>query len=99
MVRSISVYGLIVRKKFIVTLPEELTVWVKPNCGQCIATKTTLDRKGIAYQTRSLMDEPDALEHFMSLGHRSAPIVSAGDEVWSGFRPDRIEAYAESRAA
>lgn len=81
------------------TLPDENTIYVKPNCGQCIATKATFDRKGISYQTVDITQDPEALEYFLSQGLRSAPIVSAGGEIWAGFRPDRIDALAEKLAA
>ena len=81
------------------TLPEEPTIYVKPNCGQCVATKTTFDRKGIEYKTVDITEDPEALEFFLSKGLRSAPIVVAGGDMWSGFRPDRIDALAESLAA
>lgn len=38
----------------------------------------------------------------MALGYLQAPVVVAGSEHWSGFRPDRIKALAgaaESGAA
>ncbi|SLA36917.1 glutaredoxin electron transport component of NRDEF (glutaredoxin-like protein) NrdH [Mycobacteroides abscessus subsp. abscessus] len=35
----------------------------------------------------------------MSLGHLQAPVVIAGAEHWSGFRPDRIKALATTAAA
>ena len=38
----------------------------------------------------------------MALGYLQAPVVVAGGEHWSGFRPDRIKALAgvaESGAA
>ena len=35
----------------------------------------------------------------MALGHLQAPVVVAGGEHWSGFRPDRIKALAGVAAA
>ena len=34
----------------------------------------------------------------MSLGHLQAPVVVAGGEHWSGYRPDQIKALAERMA-
>jgi glutaredoxin-like protein NrdH len=31
----------------------------------------------------------------MSLGYLQAPVVVAGNEHWSGFRPDRIKALSK----
>ena len=33
----------------------------------------------------------------MALGYLQAPVVVAGNEHWSGFRPDRIKALGECR--
>ena len=35
----------------------------------------------------------------MALGYLQAPVVVAGSEHWSGFRPDRIKALAGAVAA
>ena len=34
----------------------------------------------------------EARDYVMALGYLQAPVVVAGDEHWSGFRPDRIKA-------
>ena len=34
----------------------------------------------------------EARDYVMAMGYLQAPIVVAGDEHWSGFRPDRIKA-------
>jgi len=31
----------------------------------------------------------------MALGYLQAPVVMAGDDHWSGFRPDRIKAVCD----
>ena len=35
-----------------------------------------------------------ALEMVESLGYMQAPVVIAGEEHWSGFQPDKINALA-----
>jgi len=37
-----------------------------------------------------------ARDYVMALGYLQAPVVVAGDDHWSGFRPGRIEALAEA---
>jgi glutaredoxin-like protein NrdH len=34
----------------------------------------------------------------MALGYLQAPVVTAGDDHWSGFRPDRIKALSNHAA-
>ena len=67
-----------------------ITVYTTPGCSGCTATKRILDRAGIDYATVDLSDNPELVEQFKEQGLVSAPIVSAGDEVWSGMRPDKL---------
>jgi glutaredoxin-like protein NrdH len=76
-----------------------VTVYSKPQCVQCDATYRALDKKGIEYTVVDLMQDPEAMELVRSLGHMQAPVVVAGDEHWSGFRPDAISRLAATVAA
>lgn len=67
-----------------------ITVYTTPSCGQCVATKTALTAAGVEFDTVDLSADPDAYEMVTGLGYRAAPVVIAGDNHWSGFRPDRI---------
>lgn len=71
-----------------------ITVYTKPACVQCNATQKALDKQGISYQTVDITEDPDARDFVMALGYLQAPVVVAGDNHWSGFRPDRIKALA-----
>lgn len=71
-----------------------ITVYSKPRCVQCDATKRALKKQGIAYAEVDMSQEPDALEHVKSLGFVQAPVVVADGDSWSGFRPDKIKALA-----
>lgn len=72
------------------------TVYTKPGCVQCTATRKALDRAGISYELVDITEDSSARDFVMSLGYTSAPVVVAGGEHWSGFRPDRIR---QSQAA
>jgi glutaredoxin-like protein NrdH len=71
-----------------------VTVYTNPNCIQCDMTKKRLDQKGIAYNTIDLSQDEDSLAMVLDMGYRSAPVVIAGDESWSGFKPDLIDLLA-----
>lgn len=71
-----------------------ITVYTKPACVQCNATYKALDKAGISYEKVDISVDADAREYVMSLGYLQAPVVVAGDQHWSGFRPDRIKALA-----
>lgn len=76
-----------------------VTVYTKPACVQCSATYKALDKQGIAYDVVDISTDPEARDFVMALGYLQAPVVVAGDDHWSGFRPDRIRALAHATAA
>ncbi len=71
-----------------------VTVYSKKNCVQCNATYRRLDDKGIEYRVIDMTEDASALEKVKSLGYLQAPVIVAGDEHWSGFDPNRIDALA-----
>lgn len=73
-----------------------ITLYTKPNCVQCDATKRALDKAGLAYSVVDLTQDASALEKVQQWGYRSAPVVVAGDGHWSGFRPDKISEIRRS---
>lgn len=75
-----------------------ITVYTKPACVQCHATYKALDKQGLDYQVVDISTDDSARDYVMSLGYLQAPVVVAGDDHWSGFRPDRIKRLATSAA-
>lgn len=69
----------------------EVIVYSKPNCPQCDLTKRDMDILGIAYETVDLTQRHDQLERLIGLGHRSAPVVETGREIWSGYDQEKIK--------
>lgn len=77
-----------------------ITLYSKPACPQCTATKKKLGKLGIEYI------EIDAREHVDELkaaGHLGAPVVVVSNEggvveAWSGYRPDRLTPYVATPA-
>ena len=76
------------------TQSRRVTVYTKPACPQCDATRRQLDRLGIAYDVVDLTTDTNARDYVMSLGHLQAPVVVTDTDTWSGFRPDRCKALA-----
>lgn len=76
-----------------------VTIYTKPACVQCDATKRAFDEAGVAYELVDLTDEPRALDEVIALGYSSAPVVVTAGEHWSGFRPDRIKAAVAKAVA
>ena len=76
-----------------------ITVYTKPACVQCNATYKALAKNGLDYTVVDITTNDQARDYVMGLGYLQAPVVVAGDDHWSGFRPDRIKALAASAAA
>ena len=68
-----------------------ITVYTKPACVQCNATYRALDKAGIEYDVIDITENAQARDYVMSLGYLQAPVVVAGENRWSGFRPDEIK--------
>ena len=71
-----------------------ITIYSKPNCVQCTATYRAMDKAGLSYETVDISLDAQALEQVKSLGYAQAPVVVAGEDHWSGFRPHKIKTLA-----
>ena len=71
-----------------------IIVYSKPACVQCTATTREMDRKGITYNVVDLTKDETAFNTVKDMGYMQAPVVVAGEDHWSGFRPDKIGALA-----
>ncbi|MDV6309987.1 glutaredoxin-like protein NrdH [Gordonia amicalis] len=76
-----------------------ITVYTKPACVQCNATYKALDKQGLTYEIVDITEDAQARDFVMELGYQQAPVVVAGKEHWSGFRPDRVKALCQDRFA
>ncbi|HAK72126.1 MAG TPA: NrdH-redoxin [Bifidobacterium sp.] len=67
-----------------------ITIYTKPNCPQCSATKRQFDRRGFVYTAIDVTADARISDRLRNEGWRQMPVVLAGDESWSGYRPDKI---------
>ncbi|MBS9424470.1 glutaredoxin-like protein NrdH [Photorhabdus caribbeanensis] len=73
-----------------------ITIYSKPDCVQCSATYQALNRRNIPYQIIDLTENSQALATIRAMGYQQVPVVVAGTQHWSGFRPDKINALTEN---
>lgn len=73
-----------------------VTLYSKPNCPKCMATKRDLDKLEIDYNYVDVSEDLQAYTYLKSREVLTMPFVEADDEVWSDYRPDRIKALAAS---
>lgn len=72
-----------------------VTVYTLPACVQCDSTKRVLTKNAVEYEEVDLSQNSEALAMVRDLGYSAAPVVVAGDEHWSGFRPDKLATLSE----
>lgn len=77
----------------------KITLYTKTACVQCTATKRALDQAGVQYDLVDIGEDQAARDMVVGMGHREAPVVIAGEDHWSGFRPDKIAALAAAVGA
>ena len=75
-----------------------ITVYSKPACMQCTMTQKKLDALDLDYEVVDISMDEEARDYVMALGYLQAPVVEAGGEHWSGFRPERLSALAQTVA-
>lgn len=76
-----------------------ITLYTKPSCVQCNATKRALKKSGLDFVEVDLTQDAEALAAVKALGYQQAPVVFADGDHWAGFRPDKIKALAEVNTA
>lgn len=70
-----------------------ITVYSQPSCVQCTATYRRLDAAGLEYPIIDVSEDAEALEKIKALGYLRAPVVITDEEHWSGYDPDKIDAF------
>jgi Glutaredoxin-like protein NrdH len=71
-----------------------VTVYTLPSCVQCDSTKRMLKSIDVDYQEVDMSQDPVALEMVKTLGYTAAPVVVSGEDHWSGFRMEKIQALS-----
>ena len=69
-----------------------ITVYSKPACVQCDATKRLLTKLDLRYEIIDVTKDAEAYDLIVSKGFQAAPVVNAGDDWWAGFNPEKINA-------
>jgi len=77
----------------------DVVVYSTPACSQCFSTKKLMDKKGVQYREVDLSENIAKLEELRQKGFTQAPIVEVRDDMWSGFRFDKITELADEFAS
>ncbi|HFH8586571.1 TPA: glutaredoxin-like protein NrdH [Streptococcus agalactiae] len=70
-----------------------ITVFSKNNCMQCKMTKKFLDQHGADFEEINIDEKPEKIEYVKNLGFSAAPVIEAGNVVFSGFQPSKLKEF------
>ncbi|ROZ64687.1 glutaredoxin-like protein NrdH [Kocuria soli] len=76
-----------------------VTVYSKPSCVQCNATYRALTKSNIDYDVIDVTEDQEAFDRVVGMGYQQVPVVVAGEDHWSGYRPDKISSLRVSLSA
>ncbi len=71
-----------------------IVLYSKPACQGCRLTRMKLDKLGLDYTYRDVTVDDAAFAEVQALGYQALPVVVAGDQHWSGYKPESIDALA-----
>ena len=72
-------------------MANKITIFSKNNCMQCKMTKKLLDKEGADYQEINIDERPEMIDYVNDLGFSAAPVIKAGDIIFSGFQPAKLK--------
>ena len=76
---------------------QNVTVYTKNNCIQCMMTKKTLSQYGVSYVEKNVEEDPAAMAFLKDQGYQAVPVVfSTTAEPIKGFRPDLLAEVAKA---
>lgn len=77
-----------------------ITVYTRPACVQCNATKRKLTEEGLDWVAVDLSQDEAAADRLREAGYMQVPVVETPEgETWTGFRPDLIGQEADRQKA
>ncbi|HEY8718593.1 glutaredoxin domain-containing protein [Pengzhenrongella sp.] len=73
-------------------MSHEVTVYTRPGCVQCTATKRALAQARVPHLVVDVDDHPEVLDTLRELDALALPVVVTSTGHWTGYRPDQIRA-------
>ena len=69
----------------------KITLFSKNNCMQCKMTKKFLEREGADFEEINIDEQPEKIDYVKILVFTAAPVIEAGDSVFSCFQPAKLK--------
>lgn len=71
-----------------------VTLFTKPGCSGCNATKRDLQKYSISYTEIDVTVDEEAYAGLKEMGVQQMPAVKTDDDFWTGYNRDKIKALA-----
>lgn len=63
---------------------------------QCKMTKRYLTEHGVAFEEHNINEQPEYIDYLKTKGFQAVPVIEIeGQQAFSGFRPQQLQAVAE----
>lgn len=94
-IKNHGYYQLILFKGGEKNMPQ-VEIFTKNGCPQCRMSKKVMNEHHIKYIEHNVSEHPEYIETVKNMGYRTLPVIKIKNtnEIWNGFRPDRINAIA-----
>lgn len=77
----------------------DLTIYGRVGCVQCKATAREAEKLGLSFIYVDLDHDIASAARLVNAGYRSLPVVECGEDIWTGFMPERLKQLVVRRAA
>ena len=67
-----------------------VTVYTKPKCVACVATKKQLTKQGVKFLEINIEENPTIANRLKEEGWLQLPVIKTPNSSWSGYNPDKI---------
>lgn len=67
-----------------------ITIYGRADCHQCAATARKAEDLGLTFVYVDVDEDIASAARLIAADHRTLPVVEAGGQVWTGFRPDLL---------
>ncbi|NLC55508.1 MAG: glutaredoxin family protein [Armatimonadetes bacterium] len=74
-------------------VPQNITVYVRPNCTECDQVIRYLENRGLRFLVRDVERDPDAQGDLDSLGYTDVPVIFLDETAIVGFDTNRLDAH------
>jgi glutaredoxin len=72
-------------------MEKKVIVYTQPTCPPCFQAKTWMTGEEIPFEARDIRENPEYIDQLINLGANATPTFVIGEEVITGFNPEKIQ--------